>query len=137
GREQIDVSPRASLVVSGLFRDSTTLDPRSSAFGAGLGFAPHAHINTWTSWDVVRNDSQTSHVFVNETAVEAVRGVWLKVSPQYRTAPRGFPGLARLVLEANWLPRAHWNADLSYYRDHNRRFDVTAKTLLAQLHLYL
>jgi hypothetical protein len=139
GREQFDLTPRTSLVVSGLFRDATTLDPRMGAFGLAGGYAPIARISTWTSLDVdMQSGGRTSYIFVNETAVEAVRGLWLKVSPQIRTDPTGpYPGLFRLVLDADFLPRTHWNVEVSYYRDRDRRFEVTTSTVLTQLHLYL
>jgi hypothetical protein len=77
-------------------------------------------------------------VAVNETAVEAYRGLWIKFSPQLRTAGGpGFSELRRLLLEADLLPRTHWNVGLSYYHDHNHTFEVNTSTLLAQLHLYL
>jgi hypothetical protein len=78
-----------------------------------------------------------SWVVVNETAVEAYRGIWLKVSPQLHTAggEPGFSALRRLVLEADLLPRTHWNVGVSYYHDH--AFGASTATLLAQLHLYL
>jgi len=75
---------------------------------------------------------------VNETAVEAYRGLWLKFSPQPRTAGGpGFSELRRLAFEADLLPRTHWNLGLSYYHDRNHTFGVTTSTLLLQLHAYL
>ena len=76
---------------------------------------------------------------VNETAVEAYRGIWLKVSPQLRSAGSapGMPALRRLALEADLLPRTHWNVNINYYRDRNATFDVSTLTLLLQLHVYL
>ena len=66
------------------------------------------------------------------------RGLWLKLSPQLRTdfgttSPRSL----RMVIEADLLPRTHWNLDASWYWDHDRVTDLTSRTLLAQLHLYL
>jgi hypothetical protein len=78
-------------------------------------------------------------VVVNETSVEAYRGLWLKFSPQLRTsgdAP-GFSELRRLEVGADLLPRTHWNVNINYYRDHDHTFDVTTSMFLAQLHLYL
>ena len=74
-------------------------------------------------------------VMVNETAVEAYRGLWLKISPQLRTSvARGASDLRRVALAADLLPRAHWNVDVMYYRD--RAFGATTSTVLTQLHLY-
>jgi hypothetical protein len=69
--------------------------------------------------------------------VEAYRGLWLKVSPQLETAgdAPGSTSLRRLSLAADWLPRTHWNVNISWY--HDRTSGSSTSTLLAQLHLYL
>jgi hypothetical protein len=78
-----------------------------------------------------------SWLVVNETSVEVYRGVWLKFSPQIRTAGEaaGSSDRRRLVFAADLLPRTHWHVNVSYYRE--RSSAVTTSILLAQLHLYL
>ena len=69
---------------------------------------------------------------------EAVRGLWLKFSPQLRAVPgNAFTGQVRMLLEADLLPRTHWNVDASYYHDRSRATDLVTHTFLIQLHLYL
>jgi hypothetical protein len=140
GRWQLDVTPRATIVGSAFYRDSTDLDPKSGMVGGAFGFAPTRRISTWTQVDAnLQTKAQGGHswVVLNETAVEAYRGIWLKVSPQLRTAggAPGFPMMRRLEFAADLLPRTHWNVNVAYYRD--RTFGVTTSTLLTQLHLYL
>ena len=142
GRWQLDVTPRTAVVGSAIYRHATDLDPKSGAVGGAFGFAPTARVSVWTEVDAnLQTQARGGHswVAVNETAVEAYRGLWIKFSPQLRTAggTPGFSELRRLLLEADLLPRTHWNVDLSYYHDHNHTFDVNTSTLLAQLHLYL
>jgi hypothetical protein len=109
---------------------------RSQAWWA---VAPTRRISTWTQVDAnLQTKAQGGHswVVLNETAVEAYRGIWLKVSPQLRTSGAdGFSTMRRLELAADLLPRTHWNVNVAYYRD--RAFGVTTTTLLMQLHLYL
>jgi hypothetical protein len=140
GRWQFDVSPRAAIVGSAFYRDSTDLDPKSGVVGGAFGFAPTSRVSIWTEVDA---DIQTaalgghSWIISNETSVEAYRGVWLKFSPQFHTSggEPGFSQFRRLAFEADVLPRTHWNVGVSYYHDH--AFDANTSTLLAQLHLYL
>ena len=142
GRWQLDVTPRAALVGSAIYRHSTDLDPKSGAVGGAFGFAPTPRISVWTEVDAnLQTEARGGHswIAVNETSVEAYRGLWLKFSPQLRTsggAP-GFSELRRLMFEADFLPRTHWNVGVSYYHDHNHTFEVNTSTLLTQLHLYL
>ena len=77
-----------------------------------------------------------SFVLVNETSFEAVRGVWLKFSPQVRTAS-AVNGQTRLLFEADVLPRTHVNIDASFYRDRDGTTKIVTHTSLVQLHLYL
>jgi hypothetical protein len=129
-----------TVVGSAFYRDSTDLDPKSGSVGGAFGFAPTSRVSIWTEVD---SDVQTkalggrSRVVVNETAVEAYRGLWLKFSPQLHTSGSepGFSQRRRLAFEADLLPRTHWNVGVSYYRD--RAFNSTTSTLLTQLHLYL
>ena len=76
-------------------------------------------------------------VFVNETAVEAFRGVWFKVSPQGRTGTDLSPGAFRWNLGAHVLPRAHVDVGIDFYLDKIEGSDEAFKTFLAQLHMYL
>ncbi len=140
GRWQYDVTPRMTIVGSGFFRDSTNLDPKSGSVGGAFGIAPTARVSIWTEVDASLQTKMLGGrqwVVVNETAVEAYRGIWLKFSPQFRTSGSqpGFSNLRRLAFEADLLPRTHWNVGLSYYHDH--AFDASTSTLLTQLHLYL
>jgi hypothetical protein len=142
GRWQLDLTPRAAIVGSAIYRHSTDLDPALSAVGGAAGFAPTPHISVWTEVDAnLQAEARGGHswVAVNETAVEVYRGVWLKFSPQLRTSGGvpGFSELRRLMFEADLLPRTHWNVGVSYYHDHNHTFETDTSTLLTQLHLYL
>jgi hypothetical protein len=140
GRWQFDLSPRATIVGSALYRHRTDLDPRSGAAGAAFGFAPTSRVSIWTEVDRTLQTTAAggdSWVVVNETSVEVYRGIWLKFSPQLRTSD-GAPGssqLRRLGFGADLLPRTHWNVNVVYYRD--RAFDANTSTLVAQLHLYM
>ncbi len=138
GRVQLDLTPRATLVASGLVRASSEIDPRTGAAGVALGFAPLPRLSIWTEGDTRMQQGVGGRtlILVNETSVEAVRGMWLKFSPQLRTAPAG-GGVVRLVFEADLLPRTHWNVDLSHYRDRDCQSGLVAHTTLLQLHLYL
>ena len=142
GRWQLDVTPRSTFVASAIFRQSTDLDPKTGAAGGAFGFAPTPRVSVWTEVDAnlqTQDRGGTQWIVVNETGVEAYRGIWLKFSPQLRTSGGqiGFSELRRLVFEADLLPRTHWNVDVSYYHDHNHTFETNTSTLLAQLHLYL
>jgi len=139
-RWQLDLTPRTTLVGSALYRDSTRRDPRSGSVGGALGVAPTRRVSIWTEVDARLQPTTAggrSWAVVNETSLEAYRGVWLKVSPQLLTAgaAAGASDVRRLALEAVWLPRTHWNVNVSYYRD--RTHDVTTSVMLSQLHLYL
>ena len=140
-RVQFDLSPRTALVFSGLVRDSARLQARNGSGGVALGFAPTAHVSVWTEADAQFQQGVSgapAYTVVNETGVEVFRGVWLKISPQLRTALGDTSGgVFRLAFELNLLPRTHWNVDLSYYRDRGRLNDIVTKTALVQLHLYL
>jgi hypothetical protein len=138
GRWQFDVAPRATIVGSAFYRHSTDVDPQSGAVGGALGYAPTSHVSIWTEADAnLQTKAVGGHswVVVNETSVEVYRGIWLKFSPQLRTAGAG-PGLSdlrRLALAADLLPRTHWNLEVSYYHDH--AFHASTSTVLAQVHL--
>ena len=142
GRWQIDVTPRTAVVGSAAYRHATDLDPKSGAVGGAFGFAPAPRISVWTEVDAHLQTEERGGmqwVAVNETSFEAYRGLWLKFSPQLKTAGGrpGFSELRRLALEADFLPRTHFNLDVSYYHDHNHTFEIDSNTLLTQLHLYL
>jgi hypothetical protein len=139
GRAQIDLTPRTVVVGSGLFRSASRLSGRQGAGGVALGFAPRPGVTIWNQGDAIFQDaSDPSFVLINETSVEVVRGLWLKVSPQAlvgggtRTSD-----LFRLGFGAVFLPRTHWNVNATYYLDHDRTSDTTTKTLMLQAHLYL
>jgi hypothetical protein len=139
GRLQVDVSPNIVIVGSGLYRDESTLEARHGAAGGAVGLALWQRLTLWTEGDahIRGGGSAASFVFVNETAVEAFRGVWLKVSPQGRTGTDLSPGMFRLNLGVNLLPRTHVNVSLDLYRDKIEGREEAFKTFLAQLHMYL
>jgi hypothetical protein len=140
GRWQFDLAPRATIVGSAFYRHSTDVDPQSGAVGGAFGFAPTSRVSIWTEADAnlqTKAAGGRSWVVVNETSVEVYRGIWLKFSPQFRTAG-GAPGasnLRRLEFAADLLPRTHWNVNVVYYLDH--AFNASTSTLLTQLHLFL
>lgn len=143
GRLQVDLSPRATLVASALFRDESASAPRDTAGGLAFGVSPLPRLTVWTQADLQQVEGsvggrRTRFVFVNETAYEAARGLWLKLSPQLRTSgTEGEPDMLRTAFTLQWLPRTHWNGVLTYYRDVPRGTGVTVHTVLTQLHLYL
>ena len=140
GRFQIDLTPRRGVVFSGRYRDASKVVARNGAGGIAFGFAPVSRLTTWTEVDteVRQGPSDPSYIVVNETAFEAIRGLWLKFSPQVRLVSQpGFTGQVRMLFEADFLPRTHFNADLSYYRDRSRSSDIVAHVVLVQLHVYL
>ncbi|RPI52080.1 MAG: hypothetical protein EHM55_17380 [Acidobacteria bacterium] len=139
GRVQFDLNRRNVLVGSGMFRSESAREVSNGAAGVAYGFSPASRVTVWTEVDARFRDETDgeSVVFVNETSVEAIRGVWLKFSPQVRTEAGAVPGFVRYKLEANILPRTHWNVDIAYYRDQNRRNKFVTHTLMSQLHLYL
>ena len=98
-------------------------------------------MTSWTHADVQfqkLDASRRAYILANQTSVEALRGVWLRVSPQLRWTdidPRG--EVRRIVYGLDFYPRTHWHVNLSYYRDLLPFRDRRVRTLLAQLHLYL
>jgi hypothetical protein len=138
-RLQVDVSPNVVVVGSGLYRDESTLKARHGAAGAAVGLARWRRLTVWTEGDadIRGSGGGTSFVLVNETAVEAFRGVWLKVSPQGRTGTDLVPGVFRWNMGASLLPRTHINLNLDLYVDRAEGSDESFKTFLAQLHVYL
>jgi hypothetical protein len=140
-RLQGDLGSRTVLVLSGLYRAASDAARRNTMGGVAFGFAPTAHLTTWTEIDARKHEGDTgapAYAVLNETSFEVYRGIWLKFSPQLLTEPGNTSGgTMRLAFEANLLPRTRWNVDVSYYRDRGRESDIVSKTLLAQLHLYL
>ena len=140
-RFQVDLSPRMVLAASALYRATSDVAPRSTGTGLSFGYAPARWLTTWTHADVQfqRLDaSGRAYILANQTSVEALRGVWLRISPQLRwtdTDPRS--EIRRLVYGLDLYPRTHWHVNLSYYRDHLPFRGGRVRTLLAQLHLYL
>jgi hypothetical protein len=140
GRVQVDLTSRASLAGSALFRAEADNAPRMGSAGVALGVAPGPRLSTWTQVDgqFVDGASSASYVIVNETALEVYRGLWLTISPQARVGGgAAVPDLLRFAIGAVALPRTHFNVNVSYYRDRNRTSDITTSIFLAQLHLYL
>jgi hypothetical protein len=139
GRVQFDLNAKNVLVGSGLYRSESAGDVSNSMAGVAYGFAPWSRLTVWTEADARFRDEEdgTSFIFVNETSFEAFRGIWLKFSPQIRGEAGTVPGITRYKFEANLLPRTHWNVDVAYYRDTNRRSKLVTHTVLSQLHLYL
>ena len=142
GRWQFDVTPRTVLVASGLFRDASSNAPRGGSAGLAIGIAPSSRLTVWTQADARFRDATTSgrraYTLLSDAAFEVHRGVWLKLSPQMFTEfGDASAGVVRVVVGVNLLPRTHWNVVLNWYHDRDRKTDGSARTLLAQLHLYL
>lgn len=141
GRWQFDLRPRVVLAASGLHREASETAPEEGATGLAAGFAPTSRLSLWTQADVrFREGSpgEPGYTLLADAGLEVYRGVWLKLTPQLRTDHGdASSGLLRLALGLNLLPRTHWNALVSYYRDRDRRTDRTSDTLLLQLNLYL
>lgn len=141
GRFQIDLSPRMVLAASALYRGASDAAPRSTGTGLSFGYAPAPWLTTWTHADMQFQRllaSGRAYIFANQTSVEALRGVWLRLSPQWRwtdTDPRS--EVRRVVYGLDFYPRTHWHVNLSYYRDRLPFSSRSTRTLLAQLHLYL
>ncbi len=141
GRFQLDLGPRIVLAASVLHRGASEAAVRSTNTGLSFGYAPASWLTTWTHADVgfqQRTASGRAYILANQTSVEAFRGLWLRISPQWRrtdTDPRG--EVRRLVYGVDFYPRTHWHVNLSYYRDRLPFTGRRTRTLLAQLHLYL
>ena len=138
GRMQIDLGPSTALVVSGLYRDESDERGREGSGGAAIGFGLTSRMTVWTQADLYGRDGtgKTGVVFINETAVEALRGVWLAVSPQWRSDDGLRSETMRWAFTATVLPRTHFNFNLSFYHDKPKN-SVPAKTWLFQMHFYL
>lgn len=137
-RWQLDLGPSTTIVASGIYRAASDLVPARGSAGLALGLAPSSRLTIWSQGDVRGDEvNGSSFVFVNETSFEAVRGLWLKVSPQVRTESGPQPQVFRLALSATLLPRTHVNVNTTYYRDKPSGFGDAANTWLLQLHLYL
>jgi hypothetical protein len=132
---------RRVLVQSGLYRDRSEVYSRTGAGDVAFGFAPTGRISVWTEAATAFEQGTAGApacTFLNETAFEVYRGLWLKFSPQLRTtAGDASAGVARLLFEAYVLPRTHWNLDMSFYRDRDRSTDFVTSIFPIQLHLYL
>ena len=141
GRFQFDLSPRTVVAASVLYRSASSIRPASTGGGLSFGYAPAAWLTTWTHADVQHQEfgaSSRSYILANQTSVEALRGLWLRVSPQVRWEggdPRG--EIRRMVYGLDFYPRTHWHVNVSYYRDRLQFHRAGVETLLAQLHLYL
>ena len=146
GRWQYDLGTRTALVASGLLRDGVDDAPGFSAAGLALGFAPFSRLTIWTQADArftdidadVGDGDERAYTLLGDVSLEVYRGVWLRFSPQLRTAfDDDSAGIVRYVFGLNLLPRTHWNVVLNWYEDKDRESDVGVRTILAQLHLYL
>jgi hypothetical protein len=140
GRWQFDLTPRVALVGSGLYRNDSEIAAQSGATGLALGVAPTSRLTVWTQADARfrQGASRTAYTLLADANFEAYRGVWLRFSPQLVTDfVEESDGIFRMVFGLNLLPRTHWNVVLNYYHDRDRTSDVTVKTWLLQLHLYL
>ena len=141
GRFQIDLTPRMVLAASALYRGASEAAPHSTGTGLSFGYAPAPWLTTWTHADMQFQRllaSGRAYILANQTSVEALRGVWLRLSPQWRwtdTDPRS--EIRRVVYGLDFYPRTHWHVNLSYYRDRLPFSGRSTRTLLAQLHLYL
>jgi hypothetical protein len=136
-RWQLDLGSSTALVGSGIYRAESDIAPAQGSAGLALGFAPVRRLTIWSQGDVRGDDlNGASFVFVNETAYEAVRGLWLKVSPQLRTEAGPQPQLFRVAFSAALLPRTHFNVNTTYYRD-KPGGSSPIHTWLLQLHVYL
>lgn len=136
-RWQLDLGPSMAIVGSGIYRAASEIAPEQGSAGLAFGFAPVSKFTIWSQGDVKGDERNgASFVFVNETAYEAARGLWLKVSPQVRTGSGARPQVVRLAVSAEFLPRTHFHVSTSYYRD-KPSGSTPAHTWLLQLHLYL
>ena len=140
-RLQHDFGSRTALVGSVLHRAESDRAPRSTAAGVSFGYAPSSWLATWTQADVRSQgppDADRTVILINQTSVEAWRGIWLRVSPQwYRVQDNPGAEIRRMVLGLDLYPRTHWHVNLSWYRDRFVFSDRLDRRLLAQLHLYL
>ena len=144
GRWQLDLGTRTVLVASGLFRDGSDRGPKNGAAGLALGLSPARRVAVWTQADArfrsepERGSGTRAYTVLGDVAVEVHRGIWVRASPQLRTAfGDSSAGIVRYMVGLNLLPRTHWNVIVNWYHDRDRESDGKVKTLLAQLHLYL
>ena len=141
GRLQHDFGSRTVLVGSVLRRGASDRAPQSTAAGVAFGHAPSAWLTTWTQVDVRNQDLpgvDRTVILTHQTSVEARRGIWLRVSPQwYRVPDNPRAEIRRMVLGLGLYPRTHWHVNLSWYRDRFVFSDRLDRRLLLQLHLYL
>ena len=141
GRAQHDFGSRTVLVGSVLHRGDADRAPRSTAAGVAFGTAPVAWLTTWTQADVRNQDlpgAGRTVILTNQTSVEAWRGIWFRVSPQwYRVPDNPRAEIRRMVYGLDLYPRTHWHVNLSWYRDRFVFSDRRDRRLLLQLHLYL
>ncbi len=141
GRLQHDFGSRTVLVGSVLHRGDSDRAPRSTAAGVSFGYAPVGWLTTWTQADVRSQDlpgANRTVILTNQTSVEAWRGIWFRVSPQwYRVPDNPRAEIRRMVYGLDLYPRTHWHLNLSWYRDRFVSSDRLDRRLLLQLHLYL
>ncbi len=115
--------------------------PANGAGGVAFGIAPTRRLSIWTEADAQFQQGSSgapAYTLLNETASRstAACGSRSRRSCGPTTATPRVASFA-CALEADLLPRTHWNLGLSYYRDKTRGSGFVYQTLLAQLHLYL
>lgn len=137
GRFQVDLTSRTALAVSGLYEGESDISPSRGTAGVALGVAPTGRLTTWTQFDRQSSGGRAAYYLVNETALEAYRGIWLTVSPQFRLGTGDARrDSRRIAVGAVLLPRTHFNVNLTYYRDWSEASRATSTIVLGQVHLY-
>ena len=141
GRVQLEFGPKNQLVFSGLFRAPNDFQPQQWLGSVAWGFAPTHRLTFWSELD---SRAQTGwkgtpeYVLYNRTSFEVYRGVWLHFAPQLNTELANISGgTSRLQVGAQFLPRPHWDFNVVWTRERDRRSGFVVKTLVWQLHMYL
>ena len=141
GRVQRDLSNRQVLALSGLYRAGNDRVERHAIGSVAYGIAPSERLSVWAELDARVQEGwkgTPEYTVFSEVSFEAVRGIWLKFSPQLRTELANVSGGAtRYAFGVQLFPRTHWNLNVSWIRDRDRLSGFTFKTSVVQLHLYL
>ena len=137
-RVQFDVGSSMAIVASGVFREATRFQARNGSGGLALGLSPLKRVTVWTQADAHSTEGTGhSYIVVNETSVEAVRGLWLRLSPQLRTTAGRQAQVMRWAYSAMVLPRTHFGVEASYYHDKTKGRPTPTGTFLLQFNAYL
>jgi hypothetical protein len=137
GRFQVDLGPTMAVAVSGLHEGKSDAADGRTAAGVAFGYAPRPWLSTWTQVDRHATEGRADYIVVHEAALEAFRGVWLTVSPQFRIGGGDLRNdLRRIAIGTVLLPRTHLNVNVTYYRDWSEAADASAHVVLSQLHVY-